>query len=267
MGHPLVLLHGMWSNASHLQRLQRLLAARGYDCHVPTLPHHEPAPAQAEQVGAQSLRDYVQALEAFIAERNFAQPPVLLGHSMGGLLAQLLACRVQPAALVLLTPAAPAGIHMLNGDVLRAALPWVLRWNFWQRPHALSLATFKRNAMNCHSPADAEKMHATLVAESGRATFETALWWADGPKASAVAAEQVRCPVYVVSAGKDGLTPSAAVKKVAARYANSTLRIWPDRDHWVIDDDDTEGMVHEIDGWLRPILARLNKPQAVRKAA
>ena len=68
----------------------------------------------------------------------------------------------------------------------------------------------------------------------------------------------VRCPVYVVSAGRDKLTPASVVRKVAARYG-ATHRHWPERGHWVIDDLDTEDMVHEIDGWLRPILTRATR--------
>ena len=69
----------------------------------------------------------------------------------------------------------------------------------------------------------------------------------------------MKCPVYVVGAGRDGLTPARVVKKIANRYALSTYRHWPERGHWVIDDLDTEDMVYEIDGWLRPILQRLNR--------
>ncbi len=257
MGHPVVLIHGMWCSPLHLKLLASQLTVRGYDCHLPCLPMHQPTPTQADDVAALSISNYADSVRAYIEERAFSQPPVLLGHSMGGLIAQILASRIPAAALVLLTPAAPWGIHALTPAVMQVGLPIFCRWGFWRKSHTLSRARLLGNAMNAHTEQAALKLLPTLLAESGRAATEMGLWWSDLRRATAVPASSVRCPVYVVSAGQDRLTPASVVRKVALRYANSTLRIWPERDHWVIDDADTEDMVHEIDGWLRPVLKRL----------
>lgn len=259
MGHPVVLIHGMWCTAVHLAKVHDLLVARGYDCRSMTLPAHEAGPGQAEAVGALSINDYVQAALAFIREQNFSQPPILLGHSMGGLIAQRVAAEMQAAALVLLTPAAPAGINSISPEILPWSLPLLSRWGFWRKATQLSPDHLRRYAANGLHFSYQDKLLPTLVYESGRALSEIAFWWADGGHASRVPVGAVRCPVYVVSAGQDKLTPASVVRKVAARYAGSTHRHWPERGHWVIDDLDTEDMVHEIDGWLRPILTRATR--------
>lgn len=257
MGQPLVLIHGMWCNTRHLARLDELFSARTYDCHRPSLPHHEPAAGQADAVAALSLKEYVHHLKNHIAALNLSRPPVLVGHSMGGLVAQQLAAEIPTAALVLLTPAPPAGINAVVPRVIRWSL--LLRWGFWKRPLHLSPERARRYAVNGLHSSHQEKLISSLVYESGRVLSEIAFWWADAARAARVDATAVKCPVYVVSAGQDWLTPSSVVKKVAARYAKSTHRHWPGRSHWVIDDLDTEDMVHEIDGWLRPILQGLNR--------
>lgn len=257
MGQPLVLIHGMWCNTRHLARLDELFSARTYDCHRPSLPHHEPSAGQADAVASLSLNEYVQHLKSYIAAQHFAQPPVLVGHSMGGLLAQRLAAEIPTAALVLLTPASPAGINAVVPKVIRWSLPFLLRFGFWKRACQLTPERARRYAVNGLHTTHQEKLISSLVYESGRVLSEIAFWWADAAKVTRVDAARVKCPVYVVSAGHDWLTPTSVVKKVAARYANSTHRYWPERNHWVIDDLDTEDMVHEIDGWLRPILQRL----------
>ena len=263
MGQPLVLIHGMWCNTLHLARLDELLSARTYDCHRPSLPQHEPVAGQADAVAALSLNEYVQHIKRYIEAQHFTQPPVLLGHSMGGLVAQRLAAEIPTAALVLLTPASPAGINTVVPRVIRWSLPLLLRLGFWKRAHQLTPERARRYAVNGLHITHQEKLIASLVHESGRALSEIAFWWADRAHATRVDAAQVRCPVYVVSAGQDWLTPTGVVRKVAARYANATYRHWPERSHWVIDDLDTEDMVREIDGWLRPILQRLNRTPAV----
>lgn len=259
MGYPVVLIHGMWCTPEHLGKVRDLLAARGYDCRSLRLPGHEPGPRQPEEVAALSVRDYVQAALDFVRAQHFTQPPILLGHSMGGLIAQLVAAQIDAAALVLLTPAAPAGINAVVPELLPWSMPILSRWGFWKKPHRLPPERFRRYAANGLHFSYQDKLLATTLHESGRALSEIAFWWADPAGATRVAKGGVRCPVYVVSAGQDKLTPASVVRKVAARYPGATHRHWPDRGHWVIDDLDTEDMVHEIDGWLRPILTRATR--------
>ena len=259
MGTPLVLIHGMWCNGEHMARLDQLFSARTYDCRRLTLPAHTPGPGQAGAVAALSIRDYVKAAKDFVAAQNFTQPPVLVGHSMGGLIAQILATQMWPAALVLLTPASPRGINALHPKVLPVGLPLFSRFAFWKRAHQPTPERARRYVVNGLHSSHQERIIASLVQESGRAASEIVFWWADGQRSTEVDAAAMQCPVYVVSAGRDFLTPASVVKKVASRYANATYRHWRDRGHWVIDDLDTEDMVHEIDGWLRPILQRLQR--------
>ena len=154
--------------------------------------------------------------------------------------------------LVLLTPASPRGI---NGVVPRSLVSFFKTMSmpgFWNRPTKPSLAWLRARAANGLPPEKQNEIYPGLVQESGRALFEIAMWWADRRRASRVDAAAVGCPVYVVAAGRDWLTPAAVVRKVAARYKGSTLRYYPRRSHWVIDDDETEPMVGEIASWLLP---------------
>lgn len=259
MGQPLILIHGMWCNNSHMMRLDSLFSARTYDCHRPTLPAHEAGAGQADAVAAVSIRAYVQHILDYIAAQNFSQPPVIVGHSMGGLIAQLVAAQIPAAALVLLTPASPAGINALVPKVLPFGFSIFSKPGFWKRSQELTPERARRYVLNGLHSSHQDKITSSFLCESGRAISEIAFWWADGQHSTRVDAAAIQCPVYVVSAGRDSLTPASVVKKVANRYANSTYRHWPDRCHWVIDDLDTEDMVYEIDGWLRPVLQRLNR--------
>jgi pimeloyl-ACP methyl ester carboxylesterase len=259
MSHPVVLIHGMWCTGANLAPVAAGLSARGFKCHLPTLPAHEIGVAHPE-VGCLGLSDYVEFLEQWIDRQQFSEPPILLGHSMGGLLAQLLAARLSTRqgafALVLLTPASPAGINAIRLDPLMAFAPVLARPGFWNRPHRISKARASRYAC-AGVPKDRHAaLYDSLVDESGRVVFEIALWPLDPNHAARIDPEAVRCPVYVVSGGLDGLTPAAVVRKVAARYPGAALRHYPQRGHWVIDDDQTDAMCGEIAAWLLPLEQR-----------
>lgn len=262
MGYPVILIHGMWCTPRNWERVIGLLKERGYDCHAPALPAHEPVPDQPLQVAAKSIIEYRDFLEDFIRRQNFSVPPVLIGHSMGGWLAQALAARIKPLAAVLLTPAAPSGIFGLRLSNVLAFLPHFSRWGFWRKPHKLSAGRAARWLSNGLPPVKQAQIFDGLLHESGRAASELGFSFADWTRAAVVDASAVTCPVYVVSAGADGLVPPGVVKKVAARYPQATLRVYPERSHWVIDDALTEEMVHEFAGWLQPMVQRAARQKA-----
>ncbi|MEQ1440315.1 alpha/beta hydrolase [Fontimonas sp. SYSU GA230001] len=256
MATPVVLIHGMWCTGANWNRVRAVLEPRGYACLAPTLPGHEPVPDQPLQVARLGLRDYLDALTQVVAEQRYDRPPVLIGHSMGALLAQQLALRVPPLALVLLTPAPHWGINGLSVANVRAFAPWLIGGRFWRNPYKPGFAPAIRDLFN-GVPADRQRpMYEALVHESGRAAAEIAFWWLDFARAAQVRSGEVNCPVYVVSCGQDRLTPAAVVRKAAAQYPGAALRHYPERGHWVIDDEETEEMMHAICGWLRPIEQR-----------
>ena len=259
MGYPVIFIHGMWCTGAAWKRITDLMTPRGYDCHALTLPGHEPARDQPLTVGPLSLRSYLAYLEDYVARQNFKQPPIIIGHSMGGLLAQQLAARTRPLALVLLTPAPPAGIMALTWSNLVAFWRVLLRWGGWRKSHKPSFERVQASVLNTVPVEQHRAAYEALVHESGRVVYEIGLWPLDFSGASAVDSAAVRCPVYVVSAEHDKLTPPSVVRRVAARYATASQRYYLGRGHWVIDDEETEEMVNGIVSWLRPLEHRVSR--------
>lgn len=253
MAYPVVLIHGMSCTGANWRRVASLMTPRGYECLAPSLPAHDASPDQPLQVGRQSLRDYLAFLEQMVADREDRRPPIIVGHSMGGLLAQQLAARVQPLALVLLTPAAPYGINSFLLTNTGAFLHYMSNGAFWRKAYKPGFARAQRYAFR-GLPADRHcALYEGMVHESGRAIFEIGLWPLDFSRASAVDAQRIHCPVFIVSGGKDWITPASVVRKVAGLYPQATQRHYPARGHWVIDDENTDEMVDSICGWLRSI--------------
>lgn len=254
---PILLVHGMWCTGHNWSRIVETLEARGFRCHAPTLPGHAPTPDQPLQVGALGLADYGAFLEGECDTVLGSVPPVIIGHSMGGLLAQHLAARRPCTALVLLTPALPWGLNPLSWSNLRIFFKSLARWGFWRRAHKPDRALASWGAFNGIARDRHDGLYNGLVHESGRVLAELAFWWADWRRASRVPSADIRCPVYVVTAGQDRLTPSRLLRKLRHRYPQARFRHYPERGHWVIDDEHTDEMINGILSWLRPHESRL----------
>lgn len=259
MGYPVVFIHGMWCTGAHWKRVTDLMSARGYDCHALTLPGHEPSSNQPITVGALSLKSYLAYIEDYVARQNFKQPPIIIGHSMGGLLAQQLAARTRPLALVLLTPAPPSGIFALSLTNIMAFWRVLIAWAGWRKSHKPSFEKTQAYVFNTVPVEQHRAGFESMVHESGRVVYEIGLWPLDFGNGSHVDETAVTCPVYVVSAEKDKLTPPKVVRKVAALYPSASQRFYMNRGHWVIDDEETEEMVNGIISWLRPHEARVSR--------
>ncbi|MGM0451408.1 MAG: alpha/beta hydrolase, partial [Pseudomonadota bacterium] len=136
---PVMLIHGMWCTPEVLTELREAFEQAGYPVEAPCLPLHMDKAEYDDQLRAKlaqtSLQDYV----AFLVDRvnRLEAPPILVGHSMGGLLAQLVAARVPCEKLVLLSSAAPGGINGWRWSVVRTFGRNLLLFPLWK--HVMEL--------------------------------------------------------------------------------------------------------------------------------
>ena len=141
MTKTIVMIHGMWGGGWNWEKYKNFFEGKGYQCHTPYLRYHDVDPKDDPdpRLGTTSLLDYAQDLEEYI--KKLDEKPILMGHSMGGLLVQMLGARELASALVLLTPASPAGVFALKFSVIKTFRSVLLRWGFWKKPHSLPFET------------------------------------------------------------------------------------------------------------------------------
>ncbi|HEY7051263.1 MAG TPA: alpha/beta hydrolase [Mycobacterium sp.] len=249
-----VLIHGAWGRGDTWGPARAAFEERGYTVHTPTLRHHElPAQEGAAMIAGLSMRDYTDDLVALID--SLASPPLIVGLSLGGLLAQLVAARTRHAGVVVACPARAAGILAVTPTTLRSNGGVLGRhyrqWRPWTKPvHPPTWQQWRRWIANAQTDEDAREALAGLVCESGRALSEVLCPSLDRGKATSVTFAAVTTPVLVIRAEYDRFVPPAVPPKTAARYQNSTFVEIPRADHLVFFGDALPVTMRHIDDWV-----------------
>lgn len=91
---PVVIVHGGGEHSGRYEETAARLVQEGYAVHAFDLPGHGRSPGKRGHV--RSFDVYVESLRRFITQvsaEHAGQPPVLIGHSLGGLVATLYAVR------------------------------------------------------------------------------------------------------------------------------------------------------------------------------
>ncbi len=251
MADTIVMIHGMWGNSWYWQNYKQFFESKGYNCITPDLRFHtmDPKASPDPALGETSLVDYADDLEKEI--KKLSSKPILMGHSMGGLLCQMLAERGLAKAIVLLTPASPSGIMALRLSVIKSFWSTMIKWGFWKKPMIQTFDEAVYSMMHLLPPEEQKSSYEKFVYESGRAAFEIGFWLFDGRKASKVDASKVTCPVLVIAGKEDRITPASVVERVAGKYKSvSTYRVFDHHAHWVVGEpgwQDVAGYAYE---WL-----------------
>lgn len=257
MTETIVMIHGMWCGGWCWENYQKFFVGKGYHCLTPNLRFHDvnPKAPPNPQLGTTSLLDYVEDLEKEI--RKLDTLPILMGHSMGGLLSQILGSRGLAKALVLVTPAAPHGIIALKPSVIKSFWSALTKWGFWRKPMRQTFAEAVYSTMHLLTVEEQKGLFDRYVYESGRAACEIGFWFFDSKGAAKVNEAKVTCPVLVIAGAQDRITPASVVRKIAEKYkAVTTYRELTNHAHWVIVEPGWQEIAEYISDWLNKALIR-----------
>jgi pimeloyl-ACP methyl ester carboxylesterase len=235
---PVLLIHGMFGGAWYWEGYQDFLAERGYETHAVNLRgHHGSRPVS--NIGAVSIDDYVE--DALEVARTLDHP-IVIGHSMGGLIAQKVAEAGACSAVVLLASAPPRWIPVVSALLLRKQLKYMPalllhRPLLPDRPDADALM-FNRTPVP-----DREQFFARLVAESGRAGFELSFG------VIGVRAGRVSAPMLVVTGGDDKFVVPRVARALAKKY-DAPIRVYDTFAHHIMSEPGWEKPAADIVAWL-----------------
>ncbi|WP_409467302.1 alpha/beta hydrolase [Streptomyces sp. HC307] len=223
MSDNVLLIHGTWCNGDNWGEFATELERRGYVVHALTYRHHG-APdktdvwANAQQVGKVGLLDYVADLAKLVETMD--GPPIVIGHSVGALVAQLLAVRVRTAGVVLLGPAPTAGMFNLYPTMALLWGRYLPQWLGGKPMYPVSWKAWTTLICNTTAPDIQKSYYAKLCAESGTAYRQISLWYLDPRRNARVDFDAVDAPVLVITGSEDKCTVPRIGKVTAKKYGS-----------------------------------------------
>ena len=210
---PVVFVHGLWLLPSSWDRWAAHFEQAGYVAVMPGWPDDpetvEEAKAHPEVFAGKDIGDVVDHSSAVI--EKLEKTPVVIGHSFGGLLAQILAGRGLSAATVAIDPAPFRGVLPLPTSALRSAHPVLGHPGNRHRAVPLTYDQFRYAFANAVDEREAATLYETYsVPGSGAPIFQAAAAnfnpWTD---AKVKSKNPERGPLLVISGEKDHTVPWA----------------------------------------------------------
>ena len=167
---PVVFIHGLWLLPSSWDPWATLFEEAGYVALTPDWPDDPPtvqgARAEPEILAKKTLRQVADHTTAVID--GLDRKPAVIGHSTGGLLAQMLAGRGLSAATVAIDPGVFRGVLPLPGSVLKGVGPFLLNPLTRGRAITLTYDQFRYGWANALDEKEAKQLYDTFhVAGSG----------------------------------------------------------------------------------------------------
>lgn len=266
---PILLIHGLWMTPRSWDTWASRYREAGHEVIVPGWPgvgERSPEdirrdPSSLRGVGIAQIVDHYERIA-----RALPVAPIVMGHSFGGLFAQMLADRGAGAAFVGVTPGQPAGVTTLPASTVRTAFP-VLRNPFGRNGASpISKAHFHFTFGNDLSRAESDAIWEEQAINSvNRVFFEGVA----GAFAARTGASHVdygkpdRAPLLLIGGERDHVVPPAIVRAIAAKYDKASAgalvetRILPGRTHRIVSQDGWEEVADAALAW-----ARVNAPLA-----
>ncbi|WP_199200228.1 alpha/beta hydrolase [Adhaeribacter arboris] len=200
----ILFVHGMFQNQKSWGNWLHYFSQRGYTCLAPAWPLHEGEPAELRQnppagLGDLELNDVVTAIETLILDQE--TKPIVIGHSVGGLIVQLLANRELIAAGVPIDSVAPNAMVDLDWSFVKnsATIANPLKGN---EPIYMDAATFHASFANTLSEAEATLAYEQYATHDSRNVFRDCMG-----EAGRVDLDLPHVPLLFIAGEKDQIVP------------------------------------------------------------
>jgi non-heme chloroperoxidase len=236
---PVVFIHGLWLLPSSWDRWAEVFEEAGYTALTPGWPDDPETVEQANAKPEVFAHKTVGQVADHFAEviGKLKKKPAVIGHSFGGLLAQIVAGRGLAAVSVAVDPAPFRGVLPLPISALKSARPVLGNPANRNRAVPLTYEQFRFGFANAVTEDEAKELYSTFaVPASGLPLFQAATAnlnpWTE---AKVDSKNPERGPLLIINGEKDNTVPwaiaNASFKKQKRNKAVTEIVEIPDRGH------------------------------------
>lgn len=253
----IIFIHGLFYNASYWDAWVNYFKSSGYRCYTPVYPFHEGNPAELRKkpdpkLAQVTLGDVVNTIALFIDA--LPEKPILVGHSMGGLVVQKLISMNKGVAGVCIGSAPPKGIFSFKWSFLKSNLPLInpFKGNSICLP---DIEWFKYAVFNLLSSEQAVLEYEKYVVPESR-NIPRGSTGKDGK----INFNEAHAPLLFIVGEKDQIIPSGLNDKNFRAYKDGASRtdfkLFKDRTHHICGEKNWEEVANYISEWLKDSTAK-----------
>lgn len=252
MTKTILMIHGVGCGGEVWDRMRGAFEQNGWHVEAPTLyPDKRTIESPPDDLKQLTLADYIDRMSeaAQSLARETGEKPVVMGHSMGGLIAQHLAARGDAKAAIFLTPAQTPDCQVQD---LRLMITfWSIlkkgQKNVPENSYKVGRFGFRWGVLNKVPKDRHDALYKLARHDSGRV-------YADLGTPGPIDESEVTIPTLTIGAAKDRATPIKAVRKVGDKYAKAGVKgdylEYGDNAHWILDEPGTDAVIADILDWL-----------------
>jgi pimeloyl-ACP methyl ester carboxylesterase len=238
----IVLIHGLWVTPRSWENFQRRYEARGYHVLAPAWPgikgeveDMQRDPSSFNGIGIEQVLAHYTAIIQSLPER-----PILMGHSYGGLITQILIDRGLGVAGVAIDSVPAKGIKILPFSTIEALTPALANPANLRRTYLFPFARWWRVFANSLTETEARTAYARYaIPAPGRAIFQAALSNLTPGSAAAINFRNSdRAPLLFIGGENDVIMPASLNRKNYRKYRHSAAvteyKEFTARSHFII---------------------------------
>lgn len=251
MKNTIVFIHGMFQNPKSWDRWMDFFVTRGYNCIAPAWPLHEGDPAQLREnppagLGELSLDDVIAKIGTLIY--SLPEKPIVIGHSVGGLIAQLMVNRDNVKAGIAISSVAPNAMIDFSWSFFKnsATIANPIKGD---EPIYMDLETFQGSFANTLTEDEAQLAFTATATHDSRNIFRDCMG-ASGELHTDIP----HVPLLLIAGEKDQICPADLVEKNAKAYTDQNsitdFKEFPARSHFICNEPGWEEVALSVYNWL-----------------
>ncbi len=250
----ILFIHGMFMTSLCWENWVKYFEAKGFKVSAPNWPGRgEPVKALRKKhpdsnLGGLTLTKIVEHYAEFIG--NHHENPIIIGHSMGALVTQILLNRGLGAAGIALDSAPPSGVFTTRWSFIKANLPMINPFISQNTPHLMSFKQFQYAFVNTLPFQEQEKAYARYVVPESRRVPRESLG-----HAGQIDFKKAHVPLLLTAGSLDNIIPASLNKTNHQKYNTSgsitDFMEFPGRTHFLIGQSGWEELADYCHVWLQ----------------